>query len=176
MTKRVYITIVTDITIADAGRYINQDPICLEGGLNQYYYLDNPLNAVDPLGLYTVYRLLRPNEDPADGLSARRPGRGMSVHGHVSAGSRKNFRGSQYISTSTDPNALTKWRQPGQRMVSFDTDAVVTDIAGNRSITDISTFDRARAAGVGSVSARFAADSREVLIEGRVPPHAITEC
>lgn len=61
-------------------------------------------------------------------------------------------------------------------MVSFDTDDVVADIAGNRSIRDISSFDKARAEGIGSVSAKFSADSKEVLVEGRVPPEAIKEC
>lgn len=33
------------------GRYITQDPIGLEGGLNQYQYPLNPVKKVDPLGL-----------------------------------------------------------------------------------------------------------------------------
>lgn len=32
-------------------RYIQQDPISIEGGLNPYRYTNNPLNEVDPLGL-----------------------------------------------------------------------------------------------------------------------------
>jgi len=38
----------------DLGRYITQDPIGLEGGFNPYYYTDNPVNWVDPLGLSTL--------------------------------------------------------------------------------------------------------------------------
>jgi RHS repeat-associated protein len=35
------------------GRYITPDPIGLEGGINLFVYLgDNPINAVDPLGLF----------------------------------------------------------------------------------------------------------------------------
>ena len=33
------------------GRFISQDPIGFEGGLNLYQYAPNPLNWVDPLGL-----------------------------------------------------------------------------------------------------------------------------
>ncbi|WP_127560038.1 DUF6531 domain-containing protein [Saccharospirillum alexandrii] len=35
----------------DVGRYINQDPIGLLGGLNAYQYTPNPVEWVDPLGL-----------------------------------------------------------------------------------------------------------------------------
>ena len=35
----------------DIGRFINQDPIELDGGNNLYQYAPNPLNWLDPLGL-----------------------------------------------------------------------------------------------------------------------------
>lgn len=33
-----------------AGRYINQDPIGLEGGVNIYSYTTTPLILIDPIG------------------------------------------------------------------------------------------------------------------------------
>ncbi len=36
------------------GRFINQDPIGLLGGVNNYLYVPNPTGWVDPLGLYEV--------------------------------------------------------------------------------------------------------------------------
>nr|WP_053067844.1 RHS repeat-associated core domain-containing protein [Xenorhabdus khoisanae] len=33
------------------GQYISPDPLNLEGGLNPYGYVDNPVNFVDPFGL-----------------------------------------------------------------------------------------------------------------------------
>ncbi|MHB8405520.1 MAG: RHS repeat-associated core domain-containing protein [Gammaproteobacteria bacterium] len=36
------------------GRFISEDPLGLAGGINTYIYvLDNPLNAIDPLGFWT---------------------------------------------------------------------------------------------------------------------------
>lgn len=159
---------------AAAGQYLSQDPIRLHGGTQFYAYPLDPLTAYDPLGLIIVYRLLRPDEDPLQGLNAKKPGRNMTTHGHVSSGSRN--KGSQFISTSTDPAALAPWREPNQRMVSFDTDDVVPDIKGNKNIFDISDVDKAKSHGVGAVSAQMSAKSKEVLVEGHVPPKAIKTC
>ncbi|WP_236545461.1 hypothetical protein [Tenacibaculum maritimum] len=138
---------------------------------NFYAYVKDSNTWVDPLGLIQVYRLLRPDEDPSKGLTAKKPGRGMTVHGHVATGVWN--KGSQFISTSIDPDALKKWRELGQRMVSFDTDDVIPDIKGNKRIVGISTVDKGISNGVGSVTARLSASSREVLVEGHVPSNAI---
>ncbi|MFS1520362.1 hypothetical protein ACIPCA_03395 [Flavobacterium covae] len=152
--------------------YLSQDPIGLAGNNPTFYgYVHDSNSRVDIFGLIEVFRLLRPDEDPTKGLSAKKPGRGMTTHGHVSSGSRN--KGSQFISTSTDPAALEKWREPGQRMVSFDTDDVVPDVKGNKNIFDISTVEKAKANGVGGLSAKFSASSKEVLVEGHVPAHKI---
>ncbi|EBD1256639.1 RHS repeat-associated core domain-containing protein [Salmonella enterica subsp. arizonae serovar 62:z4,z32:-] len=36
----------------ECGRFTQQDPIGLSGGLNLYSYAPNPLSWIDPLGLY----------------------------------------------------------------------------------------------------------------------------
>ncbi len=42
----------------DVGRFISQDPVGLLGGSNLYIYVDNPTDAVDPLGLApTAFKL-----------------------------------------------------------------------------------------------------------------------
>jgi hypothetical protein len=52
----------------ETGRYISADPIGLAGGINLYSYTRNdPVNAVDPLGLITrVYR--NPNRRTGDDI------------------------------------------------------------------------------------------------------------
>lgn len=136
-----------------------------------YAYVSDVNLQVDLFGLFIVYRLLREGEIIKNGISAKKPDRGMPIHGHVSSGSRNN--GSQYISTSIDSKVLEKWKQPGQRMISFDTDDVIPDMLGNKEIIDISTIDKAKAHGVGVVSANMAASSKEVLIVGHVPANKI---
>ena len=125
---------------------------------------------LDIWGLEILYRLLRADENPAEGLRAKKPGRGMTIHGHVSSGSRN--KGSQLISTSKDPTYLADtWHQPGQRMVAIDTDK----LGSNVQIIDISTREKALAAGVGSGSANFPSKSKEVLLVGHVPAEALEE-
>jgi RHS repeat-associated protein len=155
------------------GRFLSPDPLGLYGGLNEYAYALNPIGWIDPLGLIVVYRNLRSDEDPSKGLSAVQPGRDMSPAGHVMNGSRDNFKGSQYISTTTDPAVAEQWRKEGQTQVRFDTDRVVPDSKGNLNVLDISDREKAIDAGLKGRAVGYAASSKEMLVEGHVPPDAI---
>ncbi|GKQ49102.1 hypothetical protein PSTH2693_28120 [Pseudomonas syringae pv. theae] len=160
----------------EIGRFTTQDPIGLAGGFNLYQYAPSPIGWIDPLGWIKVYRNLRTDELVSDGISAKNPGRGMSPAGHVRNGSSPSFKGSQYVSTTTDMEVINKYKSAGQTTVSFDTDDVVHGSRGNKSIVDISTPDKAAAAGLKGPGANYAAASREILVEGHVPSNKITVC
>ena len=46
----------------DAGRFMNQDPIGLEGGLNAYQFAPNAQGWIDPLGLAKIEDAFRHKE------------------------------------------------------------------------------------------------------------------
>lgn len=158
----------------EEGCYTQQDPIGLAGGNPTLYgYVCDTNIELDLLGLFKVWRNLRPDEVVSDGLSAKLPGRNMSIAGHLMNGSRHN--GAQFISTTTDPKVIEKWNEPGQRIVMFDTDDVIPDVLGNKNIIDVSTPEKARAAGLkrGRPYSN-AVSSKEVLVEGRVLANKLT--
>ena len=158
----------------EEGCYTQQDPIGLAGGNPTLYgYVCDTNIELDLLGLFKDWRNLRPDEVVSDGLSAKLPGRNMSIAGHLMNGSRHN--GAQFISTTTDPKVIEKWNEPGQRIVMFDTDDVIPDVLGNKNIIDVSTPEKARAAGLkrGRPYSN-AVSSKEVLVEGRVPANKLT--
>ncbi|MFH7397149.1 hypothetical protein, partial [Pseudomonas syringae group genomosp. 7] len=75
-------------------------------------------------------------------------------------GTAPNFKGSDYVSTTTYIEFINKYKGAGQTTVSFDTDYVVSDSHGNKSIVDISTPDKAASAGLKGPAAHYAAASR----------------
>jgi RHS repeat-associated protein len=96
---------------SNIGTYISKDPIGLKGGSRLYEYVNDSNIEIDPFGLITVYRNLRPDEIVSEGLNAKIPGRGMTATGHILNGSKPTFKGSQYISATTDPAVALKWKQ-----------------------------------------------------------------
>ena len=114
-----------------------------------------------------VYRGLRSDENPMNGLSAKNPNRGMTVEGHVSSGSRN--KGSQYISTTKDADIARHYAGEGGVVVSIRLDA----LGGDVKIYDL-TNETVRNQYIKHPRTRnFAAKSQEVLIEGYIPPDAI---
>ncbi|MCD9620611.1 RHS repeat domain-containing protein [Tenacibaculum maritimum] len=159
----------------DDGRYISKDPIgLLSGEYGFYNYVDDTNGWIDPLGLVKVYRNLNETDNKDKGLSAKLPHRNMEANGHVRNGSKKTFKGSQFISTTTDINVAMKWKKEGRPLVTFDTDDVVPDVKGAKQVLDVSTLNKAKAHGLRGPSSGYAANSKEVLIEGHVPSDKIT--
>lgn len=152
---------------------MSRDLLGIYAGYEMYGFAPNPWSWYDPFGLIIVYRNIRAEEDPASGLDARRPDRRMSPAGHIMNGSRENFQGSQFISTTTDLDVAQDWRQPGQRTVAIDTDMLEPSSIGEQRVLDVSGPERARGAGLRGRAYSNAVTSREVLLEGRVPPWAM---
>jgi hypothetical protein len=115
-----------------------------------------------------VYRVLRPDENPAIGLFAKNPLAEYTVEAHVRNGSRY---ATQYISTTTDIEVARKWAaKHGARIVAIDLDKVRKSGA---EIIKLTT-DRLRDKWLRSpVAKNFARASKEVVIKGSIPKDAI---
>ena len=115
-----------------------------------------------------VYRVIRSDENPMNGLTAKNPTRGMSIEGHIVSGSRN--KGSQFFSTTTDINVANKYAlQDGCRIVEID----LNKLPSNVNIYDLSTAVGRNTYLKGVTAKNFAAKSSEVLLEGYIPSDAI---
>lgn len=115
-----------------------------------------------------VYRVIRPDENPKQGLHAKNPSRNMTIEGHVTSGNR-NY-GSQYISTTTDLNIAQDYAQrDGCRIVKIN----LNKVPDNVKVYDLSTQAGRDTYLKGITAKNFAKASKEVLLEGVIPSDAI---
>ena len=119
----------------------------------------------------TVYRVLREEENPSNGLYPKNPNANYSVEGHVLTNSREGY-GSQYISTTTDINIAAKYStKTGNPMVEID----LSKLPNSSTVIDLSTEAGRTQYLKGKTAQNFARASKEVLITGYVPAEAIKE-
>ena len=120
-----------------------------------------------------VYRVIRADEDISRGLLAKNPyDVRYTMEGHVGNASKRGFKGSRFISTTTDlavaEAALKRWGGGG--IVRIDLSKL-----NNGQWFNLSTPERAAQYIKHPRTRNFAASSREVLIDAWVPPEAITK-
>jgi RHS repeat-associated protein len=131
------------------------------------YYVGWDGVLVHNINCKTLYRVIRPDENPAVGLVAKNPSATYKPEGHIINGSKPNFN-SQYISTTTDLSVAEKWAaKTGNRIVEIDPSKV------KANLIDLSTESGRNAHLKGVTAKNFAAASSEVLIEGEVPSGAL---
>lgn len=128
-------------------------------------------NTEGPCG-DTVYRALRSGENPESGLFPKNPDNPQDILTHVRNSSNPKYPGDQYISTTKDPAvAIQKYAKgDASRVVAID----LSKVGG--TITDLSTNEGTLAAGIKwpTPAYNWAMSDKEVLIEGFVPPEAIS--
>ena len=125
--------------------------------------------TVGTTGQSSVYRVIRPDEDPSAGIFAKNSGRDMSVTGHVQSGSRN--KGSQYISTTTDLDVANHWaNESGNSIVEID----LKSLPEGTRVYDLSTEEGRDMYLSNDRSKGFASASSEVLITDEVPTEGVT--
>ncbi|RDW15013.1 DUF7587 domain-containing protein [Oceanobacillus chungangensis] len=132
----------------------------------------------------TVYRVIREDEEPGKGIFAKAPEREhITIAGHVNNGSKKNFKGSKYISTTKSfevalENATKDIMNAGKaqdlRIVQIDLGKVTNTYY---DLTDPKVQDKYLVNSKGEPwekVRRYANKSQELLVEYSIPQEAIT--
>lgn len=133
---------------------------------------------------YTVYRVLREDEDPDKGIFAKAPEREhISIAGHVNNGGKRTFKGSKYISTTKSfdvalvnatKDIMDGGRSQDLRIVQIDLKKVTEKYY---DLTDPAIQDKYLVNSKGEPwekVRRYANKSQEVLVEKSIPANAIT--
>ncbi|AXI07717.1 hypothetical protein CUC15_01390 [Oceanobacillus zhaokaii] len=131
----------------------------------------------------TVYRVIREDEDSDKGIFAKAPEREhITIAGHVNNGSKKNFKGSKYISTTKSfevalENATKDIMNAGKaqdlRIVQIDLEKVTNTYY---DLTDPEVQDKYLVNSKGEPwekVRRYVNKSQELLVEYSIPPEAI---
>lgn len=119
----------------------------------------------------TLYRLLRFDENPSDGLQAKDPNSSVCVEDHVTNGSSYDAKPSKYISCSKSLEAVSRFAKYQQPIVKIELPTKhslriidLTDLATLKMHIPMSN-EKGR---------NFANAFQEVLIEGYIPPECIS--
>ncbi|MGW4528046.1 RHS repeat-associated core domain-containing protein [Amycolatopsis sp. NPDC004378] len=157
-------------------RFVSNDPLGLDPSPNPAAYVHNPVTWRDPLGLTgspggcgggsrnIVYRNIRDEEDPSQGLFPKDSNKGKDKNGlpirrrdgsinydklgtpsgHVQHGGKKKNRKEfkdRFISTTKDYRVAKKHREPGQRTVAIDLNKYRKQPGGSGAgaVIDVST-------------------------------------
>lgn len=123
--------------------------------------------------LKILYRLLRADEDPAKGLTAKNPHSDVTVDFHVSYGS--NGPDSRYISCSKTLEGITEFASNSttfpRRIVRIEINENNPDI---KRIIDLTNFHERNQHVFTQRGINFARKFDEVLVEGRIHAECLT--
>lgn len=149
-----------------------------------HIYVDNRLSALVTREMTTLlvgpetftytgiqlFRVLRDDENPANGLHPKDPNGTQTIESHVSYGS---YILSQYISTCADYISAVNWAHKDQNKTLTKRIAVIdANVLRSRNIkmTDLTKYN----AYLGQKAYNYANCYNEVLVEGFIPSEAIT--